>query len=70
MMALINDMKSEKDHPGQPKLVVSNNTKADGLVFAEQNSIETFAFNIEKIEDNLIFEESTLHVLKEKNNVA
>ncbi len=67
MMALINDMKSEKDHPGQPKLVVSNNTKADGLVFAEQNSIETFAFNIEKIEDNLIFEETTLHVLRKKN---
>ena len=67
MMALINDMKSEKDHPGQPKLVVSNNTKADGLVFAEKNSVETFAFDIEKIEDNLIFEEKTLQVLKEKN---
>ncbi|MDC3017527.1 phosphoribosylglycinamide formyltransferase [Paracoccaceae bacterium] len=67
MMALINDMKSEKDHPGQPKLVVSNNTKAHGLVFAEKNSIETFAFDIEKIEDSLIFEEKTLQVLKEKN---
>ena len=67
MMALINDMKSEKDHPGQPKLVVSNNLKADGLVFAEQNSIETFAFDVEKTEDNLIFEEKTLQVLKEKN---
>ncbi len=67
MMALINDMKSEKDHPGEPKLVVSNNTKADGLVFAEKNSIETFAFDIEKIEDNLIFEETILKVLKEKN---
>ena len=67
MMALINDMKNEKEHPGQPKLVVSNNTKAAGLVFAEKNSIETFAFNIEKIEDNLIFEEKTLQVLKEKN---
>ena len=40
MMALINDMKSEKDHPGQPKVVVSNNTKADGLVFAKKNSVE------------------------------
>ena len=67
MMALINDMKNEKEHPGQPKLVVSNNTKAAGLVFAEKNSIETFAFNIQKIEDNLIFEEKTLQVLKEKN---
>ena len=67
MMALINDMKSEKDHPGQPKLVVSNNTKAGGLVFAEKNLIETFAFDIEKIEDNLIFEKKTLQVLKEKN---
>ena len=43
MMALINDMKSEKDHPGQPKLVVSNNTKADGLVFAEKNLVETLS---------------------------
>ncbi len=67
MMALINDMKSAKDHPGQPKLVVANNTKADGLVFAEKNSIETFSFDIEKKEDNLIFEETTLQVLKEKN---
>tara|TARA_B100000989_G_scaffold188297_1_gene141767 strand:+ start:1118 stop:1732 length:615 start_codon:yes stop_codon:yes gene_type:complete len=67
MMALINDMKTEKDHPGQPKLVVSNNTKADGLVFAEKNSVETFALDIEKIEDNLIFEEKTLQVLKKKN---
>ena len=67
MMALINDMKSEKDHPGRPKLVVSNNTNAEGLVFAEQNSIETFAFNVEKIEDKLIFEEKTLHILKDRN---
>ncbi len=67
MMALINDMNSEKDHPGQPKLVVSNNKNADGLVFAEQNSIETFALDTEKIEDNLMFEEKTLQVLKEKN---
>ena len=66
MMALIDDMKNEKDHPGQPKLVVSNNTSADGLVFAKQNSVETYAFNIEKNEDNLIFEKTTLHALKEK----
>ena len=32
MMALINDMKNEKEHPGQPKLVVSNNTKAKELL--------------------------------------
>ena len=67
MMALINDMKNEKDHLGQPKLVVSNNTNAEGLVFAELNSVETFALNIEKNEDNSVFEEKTLHVLKEKN---
>ena len=67
MMALINDMKNEKDHLGQPKLVVSNNTNAEGLVFAELNSVETFALNIEKNEDNLVFEKKTLHVLKEKN---
>ena len=67
MMALINDMKNDKDHLGQPKLVVSNNKNAEGLVFAESKSVETFVFNIEKREDNLIFEEKTLHVLKEKN---
>ncbi len=67
MMALINDMKNEKDHLGQPKLVVSNNTNAEGLVFAELNSVETFALNIEKNEDSSVFEEKTLHVLKEKN---
>ena len=48
MMALINDMKNESNHPGHPKLVVSNNINAEGLVFAEQNSIETFAINIDK----------------------
>ena len=52
MMALINDMKNEKGHPGEPKLVVSNNVNADGLAFAKQNSIDTFAFNVEKKEDN------------------
>ena len=67
MRALIDDMKNERDHPGNPKLVVSNNVNAEGLVFAEQNAIETFAFDTEKIEDNLIFEETTLQILKEKN---
>ena len=66
MVSLINDMKNDEDHLGEPKLVVSNNTKAEGLVFAEQNSVETFAFNVEKSEDNSIFEERTLHALKEK----
>ena len=67
MMALINDMKNDKDHPGEPKLVVSNNTDADGLAFARQNSVETFAYSIKKNKDNFIFEETTLHILKEKN---
>ena len=66
MMALIDDMKNGSDHLGEPKLVVSNNVNADGLVFAKQNSIETFVINIEKIEDDLIFEETNLHVLKKK----
>lgn len=66
MTALINDMQNEKDHPGYPKLVVSNNINAEGLVFAKQNSIETFAFNVEKNQDNSDFEEKTLHILKEK----
>jgi len=67
MRALIDDMKNEKGHPGHPKLVVSNNSAAEGLVFAKKNSIETFVPNIEKNQDNSVFEEKTLHVLKEKN---
>ena len=67
MRALIDDMKNEKSHPGHPKLVVSNNSAAEGLVFAEKNSIETFVPNIEQNQDNSVFEEKTLHVLKEKN---
>ena len=66
MRALIDDMKNEKSHPGHPKLVVSNNSAAEGLVFAEKNSIETFVPNIEKNQDNSVFEEKTLLVLKEK----
>ena len=67
MRALIDDMKNEKSHPGHPKLVVSNNSAAEGLVFAEKNSIETFVPNIEQNQDNSGFEEKTLRVLKEKN---
>ena len=67
MRALIDDMKNEKSHPGHPKLVVSNNSDAEGLAFAEKNSIETFVPNIEQNQDNSVFEEKTLHVLKEKN---
>ena len=67
MRALIDDMKNEKSHPGHPKLVVSNNSAAEGLVFAEKNSIETFVPNIEKNQDNSVFEEKTLLVLKKKN---
>ena len=63
MMALINDMKNRKDHPGQPKLVVSDYVDADGLIFAKQNSVETFCLNIEKSEDKATFEERTLNVL-------
>ena len=36
MRALIDDMKNEKSHPGHPKLVVSNNSAAEGLVFAKK----------------------------------
>ena len=67
MKALVDDMKTQRGHPGQPKLVVSNNINADGLMFAKRNSIETFAFNVEKSQDNLIFEKQTLYLLKEKN---
>ena len=67
MRALIDDMKNEKSHPGHPKLVVSNNSAAEGLVFAKKNSIETFVPNVEQNQDNSVFEEKTLHVLKEKN---
>ena len=67
MRALIDDMKNERDHPGNPKLVVSNNVNAEGLVFAEQNAIETFVINTEKNQDDSVFEEKTLNVLKKKN---
>jgi len=67
MMALINDMKNDADHPGKPKLVISNNKNAEGLVFAKQNSIDHYAFNTKKSKDNFAFEEKTLHILKEKN---
>ena len=67
MRALIDDMQNDKGHPGHPKLVVSNNSTAEGLVFAEKNSIETFVPNIEKNQGNSVFEEKTLYVLKEKN---
>ena len=67
MRALVDDMKNKRDHPGDPKLVVSNNINAEGLVFAEQNAIETFVFNTEKNQDDSVFEEKTLDVLKKKN---
>ena len=40
MRALIDDMKNERNHPGNPKLVVSNNINAEGLVFAEQTQLK------------------------------
>ena len=65
MIALIKDMQNERGHPGHPKLVVSNNTNAEGLVFAKQNSIETFALNV-KNQGHSVFEEKILHILKKK----
>ena len=67
MRALIDDMKNKGDHPGNPKLVVSNNINAEGLVYAEQNAIETFVINTETNQDHSVFEEKTLFVLKKKN---
>ena len=67
MRALIDDMKNGKSHPGHPKLVVSNDSAAEGLAFAKKKSIETFVPNIEQNQDNSVFEEKTLDVLKEKN---
>ena len=67
-MALIDDMKNGKDHPGQPKLVVSDNVNADGLIFAKQNLVETFSYNVKKEEDKMDFEDKTLKVLREKKN--
>ena len=66
MRALIDDMKNERDHPGNPKLVVSNNVNAEGLMFAEQNAIETFVINTETKQDDSVFEDKTLQILKEK----
>ena len=65
MIALINDMKNGKDHPGEPKLVVSDNKNADGLIFAKQHSIETYSLDVKKDEDKTVFEERTLSILKE-----
>ena len=67
MMALIEDMKNGKDHPGQPKLVISDNVNANGLIFAKQNLVETFSYNVKKEEDKMDFEDKTLKVLREKN---
>ena len=66
MMALVKDMQNEKEHPGHPKLVISNNINAEGLVFAKQHSIETFTFHVEEKQDRSVFEEKTLHILKKK----
>ena len=66
-MALINDMKNGKDHPGQPKLVVSDNVQADGLIFAKQNFVETFSYNGKNEKDKMIFEDKTLKVLRANN---
>ena len=66
MRALVDDMKNKGDHPGNPKLVVSNNINAEGLVYAEQNAIETFVINTETNQDDSVFEEKTLYVLKKK----
>ncbi|MDC3090638.1 phosphoribosylglycinamide formyltransferase [Paracoccaceae bacterium] len=65
MIALINDMKNGKTHPGHPKLVISDNINADGLIFAKQHSVETFSLDIKKDEDKTVFEERTLSILKE-----
>jgi phosphoribosylglycinamide formyltransferase-1 len=67
MKALIKDMKTDKNHPGHPILVVSNNINAAGLAFAEKNSIETFSFNAKKDKEVLAFEKKALDILKEKN---
>ena len=67
MVALIDDMKNGKDHPGQPKLVISDNVNAAGLNFAKQNLIETFSYDIKKEEDKMVFEDKTLKVLRKKN---
>ena len=66
MVALIKDMQNEQKHPGNPKLVISNNINAEGLVFAKQHSIETFTFNVGKNQDTSLFEEKTLQILKKK----
>ena len=63
MRALIDDMKNEKGHPGHPKLVVSNNIAAEGLMFAKKNSIETFVPKIENNQDLLFTDDGTLHIV-------
>ena len=66
MKALVEDMKNDIEHPGQPTLVVSDNINANGLEFAKQNSIETFVVNTEKDQDLSIFETMVINILKKK----
>ena len=67
MRALIDDMKNERDHPGNPKLVVSNNVNAEGLVFAEQNAIETFVLIQKKSKTIQFLKKKHCMFLREKN---
>ena len=55
MLALINDM-SEKDHPAEPVLVISDRPDAPGLLFANSKNIKTATVNYKNYGDRYAFE--------------
>ena len=56
MLALINDMLN-KDHPGEPVLVVSDRPEAQGLILAKSKNVDTAIVNYKKFANRQDYEE-------------
>lgn len=67
MEALINACKEEKNFPAEIKLVIANKN-AKGLIFAENQSIETKIISNEAFKNRLDFEQA-IHQELLKNNI-